>query len=275
MGRGWVGEMAAPWNRRKEPDDMGVEGAARWALRSAAGDLAATFEKRRLDRPNNGNLVNENMADLSAAGIVSLDSPDGPEGRLAESVELLRIVASGCGSTAFALAAALTNRAPSAARQEWGHSCDSAVFLGLAERSFQIAVQCTKDRSGDGVTGPARLPGTQFAVARMRADLATMTALLTRYVNQRAEPDAGAVSVGEGVEDSCIPRYYLATVAERVVSAAFQLTEDSDPQDRQRICWIWQDVKVGPVFAFTNDHALELIGKAALGIDPNDRPRWL
>src|SRR5262249_9402803 len=110
---------------------------------------------------------------------------------------------------------------------------------------------------------------------RMRAELAAATALLTRYVHRHAEPDTIGAGVAAGLEESCIPRYYIALVAERVVSAAFELTGHSDPDERRRISPVWQDRQSGPVLQFTNDHALEVIGKTALGIDPADRPRWL
>ncbi len=204
------------------------------ALTDSAEKLAAAFEERR---PGSGDLVKENLAELADAGIFTAGTD------LAENLTVLRILGHGCGATAFAAAAQLAEDRP-----EWGGSCDAAVFLGLAERAYELAVRAAKDRE---VT---RLPGTQFAIARMRGDLASMTALLTRY---------------EG--ESPIPRYYVGMVSERVVSAAYDIIGGGDgPIGR-----IWQDLKTGPVLPYSSDRALEHIGKAAFCIAMDETPRWL
>jgi alkylation response protein AidB-like acyl-CoA dehydrogenase len=123
---------------------------------------------------------------------------------------------------------------------------DATALLGLAERAYRLALQSIKDRAGEN-PDPALLPGTQFAVARMRAALDTMSALATR-------------------QGGLVARYYIAGEAEQVVSAAYGLIGPG-----AEIGEIWRDIKV----PFDADRARELIGKAALGIDPNETPRWL
>lgn len=157
-------------------------------------------------------------------------------------------------------------------RQQWGHYCFSAVFLGLAERAYELAVQTTTGRRNTAVKDLSRLPGIQFAVARMRAALATMDALLTRYARQKIDPGDDLTRF---VADTCIPKYYVTNEAIRVVTTALEVIGGSAIRNRSRIGQIWRDVCAGPLVPFTNDLAREYIGKAALGIDPVATPRWL
>ncbi|GGY05618.1 acyl-CoA dehydrogenase family protein [Streptomyces hiroshimensis] len=158
------------------------------------------------------------------------------------------------------------------ARQQWGHYCFAAVFLGLAERAYALAVERTRGRSTTAVGDLARLPGIQFAVARMRSSLATMDALLTEYATRHADPGDDLPAF---VADTCIPKYFITNEAEHVVATAFEVIGGSGIRDGSRIGQIWRDVKAGPLLPFTNDLAREHIGKATLGISPVETPRWL
>lgn len=192
-------------------------------------DLAAAFDKRAMAGTES---VEENLAELREIW------PAEP------TLEALRVVAGGCGRTAFTVAAEHSD--PDRA--------SAAVLLGLAQRAFDLAVRQVTERSVTGAPDPVRLPGTQFAVARMRATLATMTAVLDRYT-----------------ADSVLPRFYLAGEAEQVVSTAYGLVTGGEAATR--IGQIWRDLKAAP--PFSADLARELIGKTALGIDPTETPRWL
>jgi alkylation response protein AidB-like acyl-CoA dehydrogenase len=157
-------------------------------------------------------------------------------------------------------------------RQQWGHYCFAAVFLGLAERAYTLAVEKTRGRSNTAVRDLARLPGIQFAVARMRGSLAAMNALLHEYATGHAEAGDDLTAF---VADTCIPKYFVTNEAERVVTTAFEVIGGSGVRENSRIGQIWRDIKAGPLLPFTNDLAREFIGKSALGIDPLARPRWL
>lgn len=387
----------------------------RWEqLRSSAAKLAASFEARSIEAYEHGQFVSANLADLVASGVTALNVPadlDGFEATVAENVEIIKTLATGCGSTAFAFAihailtgslrvdldgavrtrlyeavgegafvigpftdegsgsnwvmpstvarrvddgfvldgvkhfatgfdaathliltAGLTDEhleppfnlaaflvpkpdngtvmvsrewtgfampmtgshslrlqglAVTAddmlfpegltplfvmSRQQWGHYCFAAVFLGLAERAYTLAVEHTRGRRNTAVKDLCRLPGIQFAVARMRATLATMSALLTEYAQRHVVPGDDLTAF---VADTCIPKYFVTNEAQRVVTTAFEVVGGSGIRERSRIGQIWRDVVAGPLLPFTNDLAREYIGKAALGIDPVATPRWL
>lgn len=233
---------------------------------AAAPTLATAFAKRRRIRPADDDLVRENLAELTTAGIIR----DGST--LVESTGVLRIIAGGCGRTAFAAAAALTARQPDPARRTWANYGDAAVFLGLAERAYQLAIRSTTDRSARASDpDPALLPGVQFAIARIRGGIDTMDALLSQHAHQQAELSDSAVSAAA----SWVARYYVATAAEQAVSAAYEIAGTGDAGDGEQMGRIWQDLKTGPAQPARADFALEIIGKTTLGIDPARTPRWL
>lgn len=221
-------------------------------LDHSTADLAAAFDKRRAGRVDAAGLVAENLAALESAGVNATAVADDARRRRA-----LRTVASGCGATAFALAEALATDL----RQRTLY--DAAVRLGLAERAFAIMVE----RVGQLPGNAARLPGTQFAAARMRGALDTMAALLARQA--RLASGDGA----DGRAEACVAGIYLAGEADGVVSAAFGVL-GGDAEATARLSQIWYDLKATapPV---PDALARELVGKAVFGIDPAESPRWV
>jgi alkylation response protein AidB-like acyl-CoA dehydrogenase len=398
----------------QQPTEADQERAARWeSVLTTARELAKKFEDRGKDAYDRGEFVAENIRDLVAAGITAVNVPrdmGGLEATLEENTRLLRIIAGGCGSTAFTLSihAVLTGSMRSdmsmavrermfsavrdgafiagpftdegsggnwtfpsttaertadgfvlngvkhfatgfeaathlvvtggltdehlappfnlaaffiekptegveivsewdgfalpmtgshsfamrslpvsaedsvfpdgltplfvMARQQWGHYCFAAVFLGLAERAYELAIERSKGRATTAVTDLSRLPGIQFAVARMRSSLATMEALLTEYATHHVDPGEDLPAF---VADTCIPKYFITNEAEHVVATAFEVIGGSGVRGHSRIGQIWRDIKVGPLLPFSNDMAREFIGKATLGISPVESPRWL
>ncbi|PWW53038.1 acyl-CoA dehydrogenase family protein [Actinokineospora spheciospongiae] len=407
--------MERPEQAEATPEPMTAEArAAHWAkLTASAVELAAVFEQRSLEDYDKGTFVQRNIDDLVAAGITAVNVPadlGGFDATLAENVELLRLIAKGCGSTAFTFAihtiitgslrgetspevkarvfdavktgafvigpftdessgsnwtvpstvakrvddgfvlqgvkhfatgypgathllitAGLTDEhlrppfnlaaflveagAPGLgvhrewdgmampmtgshslaidslhvdgddmlfpegltplfvmSRQQWGHYCFAAVFLGLAERAYEIAIERTKGRSNTAVSSLATLPGIQFNIGRMRASIATMKALLTRHATEHVEPGEDLIAF---VAETCVPKYFVVNEAEHVVATAFEVVGGSGISGGTRIGQIWRDVKAGPLVPFTNDVAREFIGKHELGLNPIETPRWL
>ncbi|WDZ84663.1 hypothetical protein [Micromonospora cathayae] len=256
-------------------------------VRPVATDLAADFEKRRAGRVDAGDLVGENLAALAAAGITPAAVTDAAVRR-----RVLRTVAGGCGATAFALAATFAATAtatatatdtdtgtadagsgstPAGAGRAEAVLYHAAVQFGLAERAYAVAVDRVR-HAGD----LARQPGPQFAVARMRGSLDTMTALLDRQAARVV--DAGAAGRDDGddagaLAEACTAGLYLAGEAETVVSAGYDLVA-ADPDGAARIGQIWHDLKATPA-PVSGSLARELVGKAAFGIDPDETPRWV
>lgn len=157
-------------------------------------------------------------------------------------------------------------------RQQWGHFCFAAVFLGLATRAYTAAVENMRGRSNTAVRDLALMPGVQFAVASMRAKVACMEAMLAQYCASHDEPGDDLLGF---VAATCIPKYFITNEAMSVVQTAFDVIGGSGIRERSRIGQIYRDVRAGPLVPLNNDLCREFIGKTALGVDPIATPRWL
>jgi alkylation response protein AidB-like acyl-CoA dehydrogenase len=157
-------------------------------------------------------------------------------------------------------------------RQQWGHYCFAAVFLGLATRAYTAAVENVRGRSNTAVHDLAQMPGVQFAVASMRARIACMEAVLAQYCAAHGEPGDDLLGF---VTATAIPKYFITNEAMGVVQTAFDVVGGSGVRERSRIGQIYRDVRAGPLLPLNNDLAREFIGKMTLGVDPVATPRWL
>lgn len=159
------------------------------------------------------------------------------------------------------------------AQQQWGHYGFAAVFLGLAERAYEVAIETTRGRSNKAVAAPlATLPGVQLAIGEMRARLWTMKALLAEYAEHHAVPGDDLMAF---LAETAIPKYFIANEAQHVVGTAFDVVGGSGVRGSSRIGQIYRDVKAATLVPFNNDLCREFIGKTTLGIDPTESPRWL
>jgi alkylation response protein AidB-like acyl-CoA dehydrogenase len=159
------------------------------------------------------------------------------------------------------------------AQQQWGHYCFAAVFLGLAERAWEVAIETTRGRSNTAVRSPLSLmPGVQFALGEMRARLGTMRALLTEYVTHHAEPGDDLMGF---LAQTCVPKYFIANEAQHVVRLAFDVIGGTGTLAGKHLGQTYHNVRAGALLPFNNDLCREFIGKTALGIDPTSAPRWL
>ncbi|ROP34058.1 hypothetical protein [Couchioplanes caeruleus] len=129
----------------------------------------------------------------------------------------------------------------------------AAAQARVAREAYAAAVRRISGESA------ARLPGPQFAVAGMRAACDTMSALLDRT------PDA--------LTAACTAALFVGEAAERVVVAAERLLAD-DAEGAARLAELRRDLRATPP-PVPDDRCRELVGKAALGIDPEATPRWL
>ncbi|WP_372347711.1 hypothetical protein [Streptomyces sp. KL116D] len=71
-----------------------------------------------------------------------------------------------------------------------GHYCFAAVFLGLAEAGLQRAgrAERTQGAATTAVSDLARLPGIQFAVARMRGRRSRRWTPCSQYATRHVDP---------------------------------------------------------------------------------------
>jgi alkylation response protein AidB-like acyl-CoA dehydrogenase len=153
----------------------------------------------------------------------------------------------------------------------WALTGFAAVYLGAAQRAFDMTLEQQPKRSSLALTrSMAYHPEVQHNIADMRIAYLAAEAMLERT----------AADWTAGVEHADWPvrlvgtRQFVINTAFDVVSTAFTLTGGAGAFKRSRIEQIYRDVSMGRFHPGNTLLAHELIGKLALGIDPDEAPRW-
>jgi alkylation response protein AidB-like acyl-CoA dehydrogenase len=156
----------------------------------------------------------------------------------------------------------------SEAMLSWFVCTVAAVYLGIAEAAASFANSYVADRKLGGMQHPlGRQPGMIFAAGEVDGQLRAARALLADTVRRRRDqvlppPDVVAV------------KYVVTNTAVAVVERCFRMVGGSAMYRRLPIERMFRDVQAGPLHPPTNDLALEGLGRAALGIEPESLPRW-
>jgi alkylation response protein AidB-like acyl-CoA dehydrogenase len=156
----------------------------------------------------------------------------------------------------------------SEAMLSWFVCTVASVYLGIAEAAASFASSYVADRKLGGMQHPlGRQPGMIFAAGEVDGQLRAARALLVDTVRRRRDqvlppPDVVAV------------KYVVTNTAVAVVERCFRMVGGSAMYRRLPIERMFRDVQAGPLHPPTNDLALEGLGRAALGIEPESLPRW-
>jgi alkylation response protein AidB-like acyl-CoA dehydrogenase len=147
-----------------------------------------------------------------------------------------------------------------------------AIYLGVATAARNFAVEWARTRKPVLFERPiAHFPGVQFRVADMEVELTAARAL----VHQTArEWMAGGLRERDDLARIVMTKYHATNAAVRVVEQAMTIVGAPGIFRRHPMQRYYRDVRPGPFHPMTNDVALELIGKTALGIPMEFQPRW-
>jgi alkylation response protein AidB-like acyl-CoA dehydrogenase len=150
----------------------------------------------------------------------------------------------------------------------WFSCTVAAVYLGIAEAAASFTASYLADRKLGGMKHPlSRQPGIIFGAGEVDALIRPARALLYDTIRRRRDevlPAAEIVAV----------KYCVTNAAVAAVDRCFRMVGGSGLYRRLPIERMFRDVQAGPLHPPTNDLALEGLGRAALGIPPNDPPRW-
>lgn len=153
----------------------------------------------------------------------------------------------------------------------WALMGFSSVYLGAAERAYDLTVGRMGERTSIAMTNPMNHhPEVQHLVADMRMDLDAATALLERTT---ADWAAGVDHADWpvrliGTRSTVINRAY------QIVDRAMDLSGGAAAFKRNRLEQIFRDVRMGRFHPGNTMLAHELIGKLCLGVDPDSSLRW-
>lgn len=154
----------------------------------------------------------------------------------------------------------------------WAQIGFASVYLGIARRAMDIAVETARRRTSVALTrSMAYHPEVQHLAAEMRMDVETSTALVDRVASDWSE----GVDYGNDWPLKFVTaKHQTVEAAKRVVDGAMAISGGGGmfrPSELERL---YRDVRCGGFHPANTLLAHEVIGKIALGIDLTEQPRW-
>lgn len=172
-----------------------------------------------------------------------------------------RVVPAGDGTDPFIVAIAV-----------WPLSLMAAVYLGIADRALELAVDGARRKTSVAIDRGAYAynPMVQHQVAEMYLELDAATATLDRYVEDW--------SAGRLGPDDLVPRTYATKwraveAAKRVVDVALDVVGGFGMFKASELERLYRDVRCGGFHPGNDALTHELVGKATLGVLA-EQPRW-
>jgi alkylation response protein AidB-like acyl-CoA dehydrogenase len=154
----------------------------------------------------------------------------------------------------------------------WALTLISNVYLGIAERAFELAVAATKRKTSIGVArgSMAYHPMIQHRISEMYLELDAMRAVADRVL---ADWTSG-VDHGEVWAMQILSAKWRATEgAKRVVDIAVDVAGGQAMYKTSELERLYRDVRAGGFHPGTVAFTHEIVGKVALGVVA-DQPRW-
>jgi alkylation response protein AidB-like acyl-CoA dehydrogenase len=172
-----------------------------------------------------------------------------------------RVVPAGDGTDLFIIAMAM-----------WPLSLIAAVYLGIAERALELAVEGAHHKKSIAIERGALAynPMIQHQVAEMYLELDAANATFERFIDEWV----AGVDHGEG----WVPRVYAmkwraVEAAKHVVDKALDVAGGGAMFRGNELERLYRDVRAGGFHPGNDALAHELVGKAVLGI-LTEQPRW-
>ena len=172
-----------------------------------------------------------------------------------------RVVPAGDASDPFIVAMAM-----------WPLSLIAAVYLGIAERALDVAVDGARRKTSIAIARGAYAynPMVQHQVAEMYLELDAATATVERFVTDWA--------AGADHGDGWVPKVYsmkwrAVEAAKRVVDIALDVAGGAGMFRGNELERLYRDVRCGGFHPGNDALTHELVGKAVLGVLA-EQPRW-
>ena len=172
-----------------------------------------------------------------------------------------RVVPAGDGSDLFLVAMTM-----------WPLSLMAAVYLGIADRALELAVDGARRKTSMAIERGAYAynPMVQHQIAEMYLELDAASATLDRFVTDWV--------AGADHGDAWVPKVYstkwrAVEAAKRVVDVALDVVGGAGMFKGNELERLYRDVRCGGFHPANDALTHELVGKAVLGILA-EQPRW-
>jgi alkylation response protein AidB-like acyl-CoA dehydrogenase len=184
-----------------------------------------------------------------------LDSVFVPDARIG------RVVPAGDASDLFVIAMTM-----------WALPLIASVYLGIAERALEVAVDGARRKSSIAIPRGAYAynPMVQHQVAEMYLDLDAATATVERFL---ADWVAGADHGDAWVPKVYAMKWRAVEAAKRVVDIALDVAGGAGMFRGNELERLYRDVRCGGFHPGNDAITHEMVGKAVLGIIA-EQPRW-
>jgi alkylation response protein AidB-like acyl-CoA dehydrogenase len=147
----------------------------------------------------------------------------------------------------------------------------SSVYLGIARRAYDMTVTNMPKRTSLALTrSMAYHPEVQHYVAEMRMNLETIQAYLDRTADDWSTGVEHADWPLKLVSTKCV----VTTKAFEIVDRAMDLSGGAGIFKRNRLEQLFRDAPLGRIHPANVLLTHELVAKFALGINPDEAPRW-
>jgi len=154
----------------------------------------------------------------------------------------------------------------------WGLLGFGNVYFGIAQRATELAAESVKSKSALALTRPMSYhPEIQHALAEMTMTMDAIEAQLDTLGREWSE----GVDHGGMYASKVVSAKYNATEGSfKVVDAALDLIGGFGISKSAEIERLFRDSRLGRVHPANSALSHEIVGKLALGIDPDEQPRW-
>ena len=154
----------------------------------------------------------------------------------------------------------------------WAEPTFGSIYLGLAERAIDVAVEGVKNKKSIAQMNRSMAyhPEVQHNVAEMVLALDGASA----HVERIADDWANGVDHG-GLWPSKLvsAKYHAVEAAKKIVDRAFDISGGSGFFKRSEIERLYRDVRAGTIHPANSMLVHEIVGKSALGV-LGEYPRW-
>jgi alkylation response protein AidB-like acyl-CoA dehydrogenase len=146
------------------------------------------------------------------------------------------------------------------------------VYYGLAQRAFDLAVEQVKTKGSLGLTrSMAYHPHVQHQIAEMMMELEAINAQLETV----ARDWSTGVDHGMAWPIKIVSAKYRAVEgAWKVVDAALEVSGGFGMFKKSELERLFRDARAGRFHPANASLSHEVVGKMALGINPDEMPRW-